>query len=69
MMWLRANAHIDFDFWITIRPIDGTPQYAHACDSGKYDPKFWQQKHGVVRADLTFKVWGARYRRLVDAWR
>jgi hypothetical protein len=69
MRWLRANAYIDYDFWITIRPIDGTATYAYPCDSDKYDHNFWAQKHGVLRADMSLKVWGVRYRQLANMWR
>ena len=69
LQWLRARPSLNLDFWITFHAIDGTATYGYACDSGIFDHNFWRQKLGVVRADLSLKPWGARYRELIDLWR
>jgi hypothetical protein len=67
--WIRARPYLDMDFWITYAAIDGTGVYGYACDSKIYDIPYWEQKLGVVRADLTLKPWGAKYNSLIYSWR
>jgi hypothetical protein len=67
--WLRARPYLDFDFWITPKPVDGTRRYGYACNSGEFDIPYWEAKLGVIRPDMTLKPWGARYRDLVNAWK
>jgi hypothetical protein len=66
--WIRANPGLDFDFWVTYHAIDGTRPYGYPCDAGVYDNAFWKSRLGVVRADLSMKPWGARYRQLAASW-
>jgi hypothetical protein len=69
LLWIRANAHLDVDFWITYHPIDSPGSYSYACTSGTYDNEFWKSRLGVVRQDHSTKPWGLRLQHLNAGWR
>ena len=69
LLWIRGRPWLKLDFWITSNPIDGTKTYSYACDSGKYDIPYWEDKLGVLRPDLSWKPWGLKLRDLVAVWK
>jgi hypothetical protein len=69
LRWYREHPGLDLDFWITYHAIDQTVNYSFPCNSGRFDEHYRKGKLGVVRADLSIKPVGVRFRALLDAWR